>query len=656
MCGIAGFLSPHRSLSAFEIESIAKCMTATLMHRGPDDSGLWIDAGQGIALGHRRLSIIDLSPEGHQPMHSHCGRYVIVFNGEIYNYVTLLRSQLSAKGHTFKSSSDTEVLLTAISTWGLESTLEQINGMFAFGLWDKQEKKLTLVRDRLGKKPLYIGWVAGSFVFGSELKALRAFPGFANEVDRNALTLYLRHNCIPAPYSIYKGIYKLPPATSLTLNRDLALHSHDLTDVAKAIRPYWSPKQVYESGLSHPIAKSEDDIISDLDQLLREAVASRMISDVPLGAFLSGGIDSSLVVAMMQAQSKQPVKTFSVGFQETGHNEAVDAKKVAEFLGTEHYELYLSPQDALDVVPKLPFLYDEPFADSSQIPTYLVSKFAREHVTVALSGDGGDELFGGYNRYAWAPDIWGKMSYCPLPLREAGSDALGMLSPSVLSRVAGLLNIKHRTPADKLQKVAKFLRAQTQGEAYKSLISHWDQPAAVVIGGTEPATVLKDLDDTIAQFGFATGMMYLDLVTYLPDDILVKVDRASMGVSLEARAPLLDYRVTEFAARVPLNMKIRAKQGKYILRKLLYRYIPQELVERPKMGFELPIAEWLRGPLRDWAESLLDETRLKQEGYFTPAPIRQKWMEHLAGQRNWQFLLWDILMFQAWLETWKGTR
>lgn len=655
MCGINGSLSHIGSSSAVEFHSIADRMNYTLVHRGPDDSGVWADVGQGIALGHRRLSIIDLSPEGHQPMHSHDGRYVIVYNGEIYNYRTL-RSELLTKGLAFRGNSDTEVLLAGISTWGLDNTLRRINGMFAFAIWDKREKKLSLVRDRLGKKPLYFGWVAGSFVFGSELKALRAFPGFDNPIDRDALTLYLRHNCIPAPYSIYKGICKLPPASFLTLARDQALNATCLADVASDIRPYWSARQVFVDGIRQPHKKDEAALLDDLDLLLRDAVASRMISDVPLGAFLSGGIDSSLVVALMQTQSNRPVKTFSIGFHEAGHNEAEDAKRVARHLGTEHHELYLTSQDALDVVPKLPFLYDEPFADSSQIPTFLVSKFAREHVTVALSGDGGDELFGGYNRYVWAPDIWGKMARFPLALREAAAGVLGMLPPSVLMAVARGLNIKHRTPADKLQKIAGLLRSKTKGEVYKSLTTHWDNPAGIVIDGTEPVTVIRDIDNIIGHFGFEQAMMYLDMVTYLPDDILVKVDRASMGVSLEARAPLLDYRLAEFAAQIPMDLKIRNRQGKYILRKLLYRYVPQQLVDRPKAGFEMPIAQWLRGPLRDWAEALLDESRLRREGYFLAEPIRKKWQEHLAGNRNWQFHLWDILMFEAWLENWSGSR
>ncbi len=588
-----------------------------------------------------------------------CGRYVIVYNGEIYNHLELkseLRLRVTvritdrAPRARFRGHSDTEVLLAAFSAWGLERTLARINGMFAFALWDKVEQTLTLVRDRLGKKPLYFGRVAGSFVFASELKALRAVPGFANEIDRDALALYLRHNCIPAPHSIYQGIYKLPPGTSLTLTRDLALRANCWADITSSIRPYWSARTVFEDGQVRPFTGREGEILDHLDALLRDAVASRMIADVPLGAFLSGGIDSSLVVALMQAQSGQPVRTFTIGFHEAAHNEAEDARQVARHLGTEHHELYLSPQDALDVVPRLPTLYDEPFADSSQIPTFLVSKFAREQVTVALSGDGGDELFGGYNRYLWAPRLWGRMAPWPLPVRRAVAGMLNSVSPDRWGKIAADLNIGHRTPADKIHKIAACLPAHTPAEVYRKLVSHWEQPESLVPGGREPATVLEELDGLIAHHGFAPAMMLADLVTYLPDDILVKVDRASMSVSLEARAPLLDYRLAEFAARVPLDLKVRNGQGKYLLRQLLYRYVPRELVERPKMGFEIPIAAWLRGPLREWAEDLLDERRLQHDGFLDPVPIRTRWQQHLKGERNWQFHMWDILMFQAWRE------
>ncbi|MHB8978810.1 MAG: asparagine synthase (glutamine-hydrolyzing) [Trichloromonadaceae bacterium] len=648
MCGIVGFVSN----SVDEPAKIIANMATALIHRGPDIGDCWADHDAGVSLGHRRLSILDLSEEGHQPMFSGCGRYVIIYNGEIYNFQDI-KAELQCANHQslyFRGHSDTEVLLAAISIWGLEQTLPRINGMFAFALWDRREKCLTLVRDRFGKKPLYFGWAGGNFVFGSELKAIKVFPGFSNVIDRHALTLLLRHNCIPAPYSIYQYIYKLPPATSLELSIDKVKKATCYEDVASDIKSFWSPRQVCEAGQANRFAGSAEEVEGQLEFLLKDAVASRMIADVPLGAFLSGGIDSSLVVALMQAQSERPVKTFTIGFAEAAHNEADDARRVAQHLGTEHHELTLSPQDVLDVVPKLPVLYDEPFADSSQIPTYLVSKFAREHVTVALSGDGGDELFGGYNRYVWAPQIWNKMASWPAVARGGAAALLDAVPPKAWPRLMSMLNLEHRTPADKVLKLAQALRASAPADLYKSLVSHWHHPDDIVIDGREPQSLQKDADRIIQQFGFAEGMMLLDQVTYLPDDILVKVDRASMGVSLEARAPLLDYRLAEFAARVPLDLKIRERQGKYLLRKILYRHVPRELIERPKMGFEIPIADWLRGPLRDWAEDLLSESRLKNDGYFHPGPIRLKWQEHLAGKRNWQFHLWDVLMFQMWLK------
>ncbi len=627
-------------------------MAQTLHHRGPDSGGVWSDESRSFAMSHRRLSIIDLSEEGHQPMLSADGRYVISFNGEIYNFPAL-RKDLEGVGHTFRGHSDTEVLLAAIVEYGVDSTLSKLNGMFAFALWDREEKILSLVRDRLGKKPLYFGWVDGAFVFGSELKALKAYPGFSNDINRQALSLFLRHNCIPAPYSIYQNIYKLPPGTCLNLTESLATKASCYEDVSGEIRPYWSAIQVCGAGLANVSSDSAETLEEQLDCLLRDAVSSRMISDVPLGAFLSGGIDSSLVVALMQTQSDRPVKTFTIGFEATAHNEAEDAERVARHLGTEHHELYLSPQDVLDAVPRLPVLYDEPFADSSQIPTYLVSKFAREHVTVALSGDGGDELFGGYNRYSWAPEIWKKMSLWPTPVRAAVAILLEAIPPKAWPRLLSLLKINHRTPADKILKLANVLKASGPGEIYKTLVSHWDSPGEVVIDGREPLTHLINADKIINGLGFVEGMMCLDQTTFLPDDILTKVDRATMGVSLEARTPLLDYRVAEFAARLPLALKVNNRQGKYLLRKVLDRYVPRELIERPKMGFELPISDWLRGPLRDWAEALLSEARLKDEGYFYPGLIRQRWVEHLAGKRNWQFHLWDILMFQAWRDEYR---
>ncbi|MBU4220132.1 MAG: asparagine synthase (glutamine-hydrolyzing) [Euryarchaeota archaeon] len=651
MCGITGFLgSAHQKVNL--LVTTVKQMADTLNHRGPDDSGVWVDAETGIALGHRRLSIVDLSSTGHQPMHSACGRYVIVFNGEIYNFKTL-RRELEPLEQKFRGHSDTEVMLAAISHWGLEEAVKRFNGMFAFALWDKQEQRLHLARDRLGEKPLYYGWMGKTFLFGSELKALRVHPDFNKEINRDALALYLRHNYVPAPYSIYKGIYKLPPGTILTLNRA------DSTSTPAPI-PYWSAREVAEYGVAKPFTGSVEEAIDQLDSLLREAVKMRMEADVPLGAFLSGGVDSSLVVALMQAQSDIPVKTFSIGFNESEYNEAEYAKAVAKHLGTDHTELYVTPEQAMAVIPRLPTLYDEPFADSSQIPTFLVSELARRQVTVSLSGDGGDELFAGYNRYFLGKSIWKGIGWMPKRMRRAASGMLTAISPqtweSMFQKMKHILpgKIKQQNPGDKLQKLSEILDVDDPEAMYLRFVSHWKDPVSIVLDSYEPPTAITDKTQWVDMPDFIQKMMFLDTITYLPDDILVKVDRASMGVSLEARVPLLDHRVVEFAWSLPMSMKIRDGQTKWILRQVLYKYVPRELIERPKMGFGVPIDSWLRGPLREWAEVLLDERRLCEEGFLNPQPIREKWAEHLSGKRNWQYYLWDVLMFQAWLDETKN--
>ena len=643
MCGIAGFLSLDQVES---IESLQR-MVQAIRYRGPDDRGAWADPAAGIALGHARLSILDLSANGHQPMQSGSGRYVISYNGEIYNFAEL-KTELEPAAHRFRGHSDTEVLLAAIEQWGVEVALQRADGMFAFALWDRDSQALTLARDRLGEKPLYYGWLGNQFLFGSELKALRAFPSFDRPIDRRALTLLLRYNCIPAPYSIYDGIAKLPPGHWLTLSRAGARPGH-----IPGSRPYWSFKEQVELSLGDPFQGNEEEAIQELDRRLRRSIRNRMVADVPVGAFLSGGIDSSAVVALMQAQSTSRVRTFTIGYSESAYNEAPFAQQVARHLRTDHTELYVTPEEAMAVIPRLPSLYDEPFADASQIPTALVAELARRHVTVALSGDGGDELFGGYNRYFWGRTLRRRIGWIPPAARPYMARAIRTVSPQGWDRWFGLFGAllpSIRLPADKLYKLADMLEVGDLDELYLGFVSHWMAPAEVVIGGKEPATLMTERSRWALLRDFTQRMMYLDTLSYLPDDLLVKVDRATMAVGLEARIPFLDHELVQFAWRLPQSWKIRSDdQGKYLLRRMLCRYVPPALFERPKMGFGVPIDSWLRGPLREWAEDLLDEARLRREGYFHPEPIREKWRQHLSGTSNWHYHLWDVLMFQAWL-------
>lgn len=614
-------------------------MADTICHRGPDDGGEWVEENCGVALGFRRLAIVDLSPTGHQPMRSADGRFTILFNGEIYNYLAL-RAELATLGATFRGTSDTEVMLAAFQAWGLERAVSRFNGMFAFALWDSQQRTLHLVRDRLGIKPLYYAAMGATFLFGSELKTLRAHPAFTAELDRDALALYLRLAYIPAPRSIYQGVSKLIPGCILTIR----------PGSTPQITPYWSALQTIERSLTDPFTGSDAEAADLLENHLRCSIAQRMVADVPLGAFLSGGIDSSTIVALMQAQSGRPVRTFTIGFHEAGYNEAEEAKAIARHLGTDHTELYLTADEMRGVIPQLPQLYDEPFADVSQIPTYLVSRMARQHVTVSLSGDGGDELFGGYNRYAWLPRLWQRLASIPAFARRGGASLLRGIPPQAWKNIFRLVAPRLPNPADKVQKSAGILTASSPAALYLDMLSQWKNPNEVILGGAEPLTHLTDLS-AWPRASFSEQMMALDLITYLPDDILAKVDRASMGASLEARAPFLDDHETfALAWRFPLSLKIRQGQGKWLLRQVLYRHVPPALLDRPKMGFSVPVDSWLRGPLRDWAETLLDETRLRREGYFNPLPIRQKWREHLSGTSNHQHPLWAILMFQAWLE------
>ncbi|MBZ5630770.1 MAG: asparagine synthase (glutamine-hydrolyzing) [Acidobacteriia bacterium] len=641
MCGITGFWSTPAS--ADELVSRLDPMAQAILHRGPDDGGAWVDARCGIALGHRRLSILDLSPEGHQPMFSASGRYIIVFNGEVYNFEEL-RKELP--GVMWRGHSDTEVMLAAVEAWGLSAAVRRFVGMFAFALWDRQERRLYLVRDRIGIKPLYYGWNGRSLLFGSELKSMRRYPNFAGDIDRTAIVAYLRHNYIPAPHTIYREIYKLAPGAIVCF-----------TDPQKrevATEKYWSATEVALAGQRQLYDGTATESIEELHQLLRTAVGLRMISDVPIGAFLSGGIDSSLVVALMQAQSARPVRTFSIGFAEQDYNEAVYAAQVARHLGTDHTELYVTPREAQEAVPAIAGLYDEPFADSSQLPTFLVSHLTRKHVTVSLSGDGGDELFAGYTRYHWVDKVWRNLQLVPRPIRAVVGKGLGMFPPATwdaavrpLARALPAHN-NYSTFGNNLGKLSRLMMIRDATAFYRDFISHFVDPQSMVQGATEAASVFQTANGWGALPDYISQMQVLDIMTYLPDDILVKVDRASMAVSLEARVPLLDHRVVEFAWRLPLSLKIRAGQSKWILRQVLAKYVPPALFDRPKMGFGIPVGQWLRGPLRDWAEDLLEPSRLNADGILNVEAVRRLWSEHLAGTHDWQYQLWNFLMLQAW--------
>lgn len=640
MCGLIGFLGGEER-SKNSGEEVLRQMALKIQHRGPDDHGVWYDSNGKIGLGHRRLSILDLSPAGHQPMESRDQRFIVVYNGEIYNHEDLRAEIQRVNPREWKGHSDTETLLAGFEIWGIKATIERAIGMFAIAVWDKEAQVLSLVRDRMGEKPLYYGWVNGSFVFGSELKGLKAFPNFQKEIDRQALCLYLRHNYIPAPHSIYKGISKLLPGYILNISPK---------NSEPVLECYWSLESVIHNGAANRFAGTPEHAVNELEKTIKEALSRQMIADVPLGAFLSGGIDSSTVVALMQSQSSRPTKTFSIGFNVPGFNEAEFAKAVATHLGTEHTEMYVDSQDALNVIPLLPQLYDEPFSDSSQIPTFLVSKLARTHVTVALSGDAGDELFCGYNRYQVTNQTWKKLSQLPVGVRKGLSKAMRSVSPETWAKTMKYLPIKNRFQniGDKIHKAADVMSSHSSRELYKRLVSHHLNPADLVIGAMEPTTPLDR--DLFQDLNDVEMMMALDMMTYLPDDILVKVDRAAMGVSLETRVPFLDHKVIELAWKLPLSLKLREGQSKWVLRQILYKYVPRELIERPKMGFGVPLDDWLRGPLKEWAESLLDSKRISQEGFFRPEKIQALWSEHKSGKRNWAYLLWDILMFQAWLE------
>lgn len=635
MCGIVGFVSQ----SALDLSTLVRAMAGTVRHRGPDDEGSWIDAECGLALGHRRLSIIDLSPSGHQPMHSASGRYVIVYNGEIYNHKSL-RATLEAHGCAppWRGHSDTEVLLAAIEHWGIEQSLARLNGMFAFALWDRQTRELTLARDRMGEKPLYYGVHGGTLLFGSELKALVAHPEFRPEIDRQALAAFMRLGYVPAPASIWRGICKLPAASWMTVSPNRLNHLSP--------RPYWDIAEIARAGKSD-LRPAGPELVDDLERLLNDAVKLRMESDVPLGTFLSGGIDSSLVTSLMQANASTPVRTFSIGFDDPAFNEAAHARSVAAHLGTQHTELYVGMNDARDLLPVLPEFWDEPFADSSQIPMFLVSRLARQYVTVALSGDGGDELFGGYNRHVTAARLWKQAQPFPEALRRFAGKALAHRATGNLAQtMSELLPVQRRIAglAARLPKVGAVIGARSPMDVYVRLISQWqDEP---LVRGADAGHVIAEpprFED------FRDVMMFLDMTTYLADDILVKLDRAGMASSLEARVPLLDHRIVEFAWQIPVEAKIHDRRGKIILREILQRHVPRQLIERPKAGFAIPVGQWLSGPLRGWVEDLIDPRRVKEEGYLDPALVARVWRHFLAGEAKLETRLWCILMFQAWL-------
>lgn len=644
MCGIAGFLA-RAACGALSLEDDVRRMSDQIVHRGPDAAGVWVDATACVALGHRRLAVVDLSPHGQQPMVSVDGRYCMVYNGEIYNHLDLRRD---LQGYPWRGHSDTETLLAGISTWGLLDTLSRVVGMFALAVWDRESRTLSLARDRFGEKPLYYGRLdCGDFVFGSELKALRAHPRWHGRLDRNALAMFMRHSAVPGPHCIYSGVRKLPPGSWLEVDR--AGHERGGT--------YWSVAKIADEGGREPSKLSDGEATTQLEQLLVQSVRGQMMADVPIGAFLSGGVDSSTIVALMQANSSSKVRTFAIGFVEEGFNEAQNARAVSRHLGTDHAELYVTATEALNVVPRMANVYDEPFADPSQIPTLLVAELAHRHVTVALSGDAGDEIFAGYNRYLLASRLLGRLERLPLGLRQSVSRLLLGLSPRVWDDFGAFgaffvpRILQHRPIGDKVHKLAEsVLPASSCVAMYKGLVSQWQAPEKLVLGSQEPTSQLDEIRFDPAERSFVDWMCLLDQVTYLPDDILVKVDRAAMASGLETRVPFLDHRIAEFAWRLPLRQRVRNGVSKWLLRQVLYRYVPPSLIDRPKQGFGVPLGQWLRGPLRDWADALLDERRLRDEGNLDVASVRRRWCEHQRGSRNWQNSLWSVLMFQAWLD------
>ncbi len=645
MCGITGFYTKKANHSRSGSHMIGKAMSDMLHHRGPDCGDLWQDPDIPLLLGHRRLSILDLSPEGAQPMHSPCGRYILTYNGEIYNFLSL-KKELENNGANFRGRSDTEVLLAAITHWGLNRSLQKINGMFAFALWDRKTRELHFARDRLGKKPLYIGWAEKTLLFGSELKALHAHPDFKPQINQETLGLYMRYSCVPAPHCIYENVWSLPAGFRLSLNLETLEAGSDLE---AQMAPYWHHLHALEEARDKGIGRKKSDaqMVEEFEDLLTTCVEERMVSDVPLGAFLSGGLDSSAITALMQKLSPRPVQTFTIGFEEADFDEASYALQIAQHLGTHHHALTLKPDDALEIIPQLADIYDEPFADISAIPTALVSKFARRHVTVALSGDGGDEMLGGYNRHIAGPKIYNNMRLLPRPFRRAIAKIMNATPQERWDALAP----NHPQFGSHMHKMASILPLRSQEEIYERLISQWTEP--LVDDAYQCKTFLnKDTWHPSQNLSFAEKMMYWDVLSYLPNDILTKIDRASMAHSLEVRAPLLDKRIYDYTWSLPLNAKIRDGQGKWLLRQVLARHVPLELFERPKQGFSMPVGSWLRGELQDWAEDLLSKEKLQNHGLLDPAPIRKIWKDHKQGHGNHSGALWNVLMFQSWKARW----
>lgn len=676
MCGFTGFYLNHEQ-SELDLKNIVSEMADTLEHRGPDDKGVWCDPANGLALGHRRLSIIDLSPSGHQPMTSRNNQYVIVLNGEIYNHIEL-RNELDLLNpdHKWNGHSDTETLLAAFEEWGVDKTLNKSIGMFAIALWNVSSQMLYLIRDRFGEKPLYYGWIHTDngkvFAFGSELKALRAYPGFRNSISRDSLKQFFKYMYVPAPYSIFKSIYKLEPGSILSLDvppktepNELphSFNEEDFLHESLRIKKWYKFKKLV-SAASKNLIEDELEATNLLEQRLDETIKIQSLADVPLGAFLSGGVDSSAIVALMQRQSNTPIKTFTIGFEETQFDESQYAMEVASHLGTEHHEMRVTSNDALSLIPQIPNLYDEPFADSSQIPTYFVSQAAKKEVTVSLSGDAGDELFGGYNRYLWAPQLWKKINWMPFPARKFLGETLRRVPLNFWDQVGNYYNFFRSESkgvarlGDKVSKTALRLRqVDSLDELYKSLVCEWPNTDTLVKTNSKEqinSRLLDLIEDPLPKKALQDAesrMMYWDTISYLPDDILCKVDRAAMGNSLETRVPFLDHRIVELSSRIPLNMKIKDGIGKSVLRNILYKHVPKNLIERPKAGFGIPLGSWLRGPLKPWVEELINPDRLEREGYLEPVLVTTIWNEHLSGRRDWSFRIWSVVIFQQWLES-----